>query len=82
MDIFTAIDRGLTSWEECWKLWEQKNPNLQRKKAELSILHSLESIKARRPLSSIPAPKRSQAKKLRKFFEENIKPVDDPGEIS
>jgi predicted nucleotidyltransferase component of viral defense system len=68
-DIYTAIHNGLITWDDCWVLWETKNPGKNRTDAEKSIALSLAGIEGRRPLNSLPEDRRDKARRLREFFE-------------
>lgn len=72
LDIYTAIERGVTTWEDCWKLWQRKNPRHAVGDGQLAVRVSLNGIKARRPLSTLEEPKRAQAIALRDFFQEKL----------
>ena len=76
MDIYTAIKNRLTTWEECWGLWEAKNPGKNKESAEKSIALSLAGIAARKPLEHLPEEKRAGAEALREFFHNQLPRIE------
>jgi hypothetical protein len=65
-DVFEVCHRGLATPQECWTLWQAKNPDQNPGEAKARALHHLEQIAARRPLESlIDAVDRERAERLR-----------------
>lgn len=79
-DIHAAITRQIVLWEECWQLWEAKNPGLQRKLGERQVVLFLQAIEKRRPLKDVPDEQRAEAEVLREFFHRRLPRLDEsPG---
>ena len=69
LDIQKAVDSGLMSQEECWRLWALKNPGQSVADAKAKTLLNLENLEQRRPLDKIDDPtERANAKAVREWF--------------
>ena len=68
-DVHKAVDSGLISAAECWRLWSLKNPGQRVADAQGKALLNLEDIEQRRPLEQIADPTaRAQAQVVRAWF--------------
>lgn len=72
VDIFEVVKRGLTTTDECWRLWEAKNTGASVNEAKIDILTHLKRIEQRRPISSIPHEEREHAQQLRSWFQSDF----------
>ncbi len=68
LDIFEVVQRNLGTAEDCWHLWEMKNPDTDRGQAMVDVLAYLERIIQRRPMGALPEPEREQASHVRAWF--------------
>jgi hypothetical protein len=69
VDIYRIVHDGLLTSDECWMLYETKNPRVLRTEAAESILAHLIGIEGRRPLESIAdAGERQAASSLRAWY--------------
>jgi len=69
VDVRRVVEAGLTSAEECWKLWSRKNPVSSVDSAKEKVLHHLTVLSLRRPLEGISDPgERSAAASTRNWF--------------
>jgi len=81
-DIHAAVTRRIASWEECWLLWEAKNPGLERKLGERQVALFLQAIEKRRPLKEVPEDLRADAEALREFFNLRLPRLCEPPEMT
>lgn len=66
LDIFTVVERGLSTIDELWGAWSRKNPGKEVVEANVNVLRRLHELEARRPLDSIAdEAERGNAAKLR-----------------
>ncbi len=72
-DVFEVCYRGLATPEDCWSLWQQKNPDQEVSAARSRVLLHLEQIAARRPLNSLADPaERKRAQRLRAWVQRRL----------
>lgn len=81
-DIHAAVTRQITSWEECWQLWREKNPSLPQTLGERQVALHLQAIEKRRPLSALAPEHQGQAAALRDFFHLRLPRLKEPTELS
>lgn len=53
VDIATLLKGSAISPQECWRLWQLKNPQGELKQAKVHLLKGLGGLTARRPIDSI-----------------------------
>lgn len=68
IDIYEVVDRGLVTIDDCWSLWERKNPGLAIADAKRAVVRNIAELAARRPAGTLPAVEREIAAKRREFF--------------
>ncbi|MBV8067517.1 MAG: nucleotidyl transferase AbiEii/AbiGii toxin family protein [Candidatus Eremiobacteraeota bacterium] len=68
LDIYELMARGLYTPQDCWSIWQRKNPDADGRAARNKVLHNLLSIEARTPLDSVSAAERQTAQRRRIFF--------------
>jgi len=73
-DIYTLCQAGLTTAEQCWKLWRQRqqlaNSDTDAARARLAVQTHLARIALHRPLNQIADPtERAAAEQVRTWFE-------------
>lgn len=69
VDIMHVVSSRLIPADECWELWERKNPGQSNEGARNKVLFHLESLEMRRPLDSIRDQlERTRAKETRDWF--------------
>ena len=76
-DIYAACHAGLTTQQQCWQLWEQRqqltNDDADRVRARLAIAGHLERIAQYRPLAKINnQEERRQAESVRRWYKEDF----------
>lgn len=72
-DIARVVDAGLVSAEECWALWNRKNPSETVAVGKQKVMLQLELLERRRPLDSIEDPaQRETAARLRAWFRSHL----------
>lgn len=72
-DVFEVCQRGLATPDDCWLLWQQKNPGQEVREAQTRVLHHLEQIEARRPLAALTDPvERERAERLRAWVRREL----------
>lgn len=72
-DIHQVVMAGLKDGQECWTLWEQKNPAQPSDAARQKVLLHLAALEQRRPLSAInDLSERERASALRRWFREEF----------
>jgi hypothetical protein len=71
MDIYRIVNDGLLKVEDCWKIWQEKNPSGERDEAQGKVLTHLIRLEQRRPLEAILVQEeRQSATMLRKWYHE------------
>jgi hypothetical protein len=71
MDIYRIVNDGLLKVEDCWKIWQKKNPSGERDEAQGKVLTHLIRLEQRRPLEAILVQEeRQSATMLRKWYHE------------
>ncbi|MGA2230438.1 MAG: nucleotidyl transferase AbiEii/AbiGii toxin family protein [Tepidisphaeraceae bacterium] len=69
LDIHNAVNSRLISAEDCWRLWNLKNPGQQVADAKAKTRFYLENLELRRPLDRITDPaERANAHAVREWF--------------
>lgn len=53
LDVTEVLRRGLLNSQECWELWQGKNPDRSAEEAGATLLKSLGALESRRPLAEI-----------------------------
>jgi Nucleotidyl transferase AbiEii toxin, Type IV TA system len=72
-DVFEVCRRGMARPEDCWSLWQQKNPGQSLGEAKSRVLLHLEQIAARRPLETLSDPaERQRAEELRAWVQRQL----------
>ena len=76
-DVYTLVDRGLSSARECWAFWaerqEKVGSDVDRNRARLAVQTHLARIAQYRPLEKITdASQREEAARVRSWFEEEF----------
>jgi hypothetical protein len=76
-DIFALCDAGLTTPEECWQVWQQRQQlagsDADSRRARLAIETHLTRIALYRPLDEIPEPsQKEEARRVRAWFREEF----------
>ncbi|MEO6913006.1 MAG: nucleotidyl transferase AbiEii/AbiGii toxin family protein [Candidatus Baltobacteraceae bacterium] len=68
IDIYELISVGICSIEECWSLWQLKNPETSVSQAKDKLLQKMTQIEARTSLEKMEPEPRAIAVKRREFF--------------
>ncbi len=68
LDIHEIVSRSICSIEECWNLWQRKNPESDVTEAKHKVLHKIFQIEARKPLEHMSDNERERAFGRREFF--------------
>lgn len=68
VDIYEVVKANLATTQDCWLLWQQKNPKGNVQEARRKALHNLMQLEARMPTATIPPPQRAVATERREFF--------------
>jgi hypothetical protein len=72
-DIQMAVRSGLVTPQDCWGLWQEKNPGEPIDPARQKVLLHLSGLEQRRPLDTIPDPAiREQAQHTREWIRGHI----------
>lgn len=72
-DVFEVCRRLLASPNDCWSLWQRKNPDQAVHEAKSRVLHHLEQIAARRPVASLgDLAERERAEQLRAWVRREL----------
>lgn len=72
-DIAKAVEAGLATVEECWTLWQRKNPSETVSSGKQRARLHLELLERRRPLESIQEPAdRAAAAIIREWFKTHL----------
>ena len=78
-DIFELCARGITSREECWKLWKRKNPERDEREGPEKALFYIERLEQQRPLEKMQSQEeRDRAASLRSWFRSVFCPTAAP----
>ena len=73
LDIEKAVQSGLITIDDCWKLWHIKNSGQSVESARQKLLLNLTALEKRRPLTSISdEAERERARSTRKWFREEF----------
>ncbi len=68
IDIYEVVQTNLCAIEECWNLWQLKNPEISLTDAKDKLLQKMMQIEARTSLDGLPPAQRAIAIKRREFF--------------
>lgn len=69
LDVKAIVGAGLMDAEQCWAIWQRKNPDDELGAARLKVLGHLQSLATRRPLHSIKDPaERVRAERVREWL--------------
>jgi predicted nucleotidyltransferase component of viral defense system len=69
LDIREAVAAGLVTSQDCWELWERKNPGLAIHAGKMEVARRLEELELRRPLRSLAdAAERERAAQARAWY--------------
>jgi len=69
LDIRRAVEDGLLAVEDCWGLWQRRNPEDTMTSGQEKVLFHLAALETRRPLESIEDPEeRQRALQTRSWF--------------
>ena len=80
LDVKELVTRGLTTVEECWRLWSRKNPGLDVQQAKAHALRHLEALEQRRPLNEIEHhEERARARNAREWIRRSLLESDAAG---
>jgi hypothetical protein len=71
-DVYEVVRRGIASVDDCWELWERKNPGLDVQLAKAQVVNHLEAIGMRRPLESLSPSARKAAESLREWVRRDL----------
>jgi hypothetical protein len=74
VDIFEVVQRGLLRVQDCWRLWQAKNPQADFATAYTNVVASLERIGQKRPIATLPDSERNAAERLRSWFRTEFDP--------
>lgn len=73
LDVFTVVERGLSTVNELWGVWSKKNPGKEVAEARVNVLRRLHELEARRPLDSISdSEERANANMLRTWVKSDL----------
>jgi hypothetical protein len=73
VDVRQLISNGLATVEDCWDLWQRKNPDLAPAEAKAEVARHLLALELRRPLAAIQDPaERQQAAETRAWFKKHF----------
>lgn len=69
VDVHQLVTAGLVTPEECWALWQRKNPDLKLDEARVEVARRLHELELRRPIETIgDLGERERASATRAWF--------------
>ncbi|MDQ2680262.1 MAG: nucleotidyl transferase AbiEii/AbiGii toxin family protein [Candidatus Eremiobacteraeota bacterium] len=68
VDIYELVTRELVTADECWRLWQRKNPGVDVQQAKESVARNMSELELRTPLGRLPKDQRERAENRRTFF--------------
>lgn len=73
LDIQRAVEEGLLTVEDCWTLWQRRNPEETITSGHEKVLFHLAALETRRPLVQIQDPaERERVSQTRSWFRERF----------
>ena len=72
LDVREVCRRGLAREDECWQVWQDKNPDRNVREARVNVLRHVELLESRRPLAALSENEREAAQTLRDWVRQSL----------